>query len=91
MKDNKKVTGSLAVVDRCISALEAFSTKVVLRGGLFVYECSDGGLRKARADFADSLSVLEKWVGDGALQSFQDRERFRSEARAIIDRCRGTP
>lgn len=30
------------------------------------------------------IQTLRIWSADGALQTFEDRERFRSEARAVI-------
>jgi hypothetical protein len=35
------------------------------------------------------LAVLGKWSHDGALQTLEDRERFRTAARAIITKAEG--
>lgn len=35
------------------------------------------------------LEALEKWTHDGRLQTFEDRERFRDEAIAIIRAAKG--
>lgn len=35
------------------------------------------------------LAVLQQWIGDGSLQTFEDRERFRAEARAAVAKAEG--
>lgn len=50
----------LAVMDRCANAVEAYSTKIVLREAGFVSECSDGGLREARAAVAELVEAVKK-------------------------------
>lgn len=53
----------LAVMERCANAVEAYSTKIVFREEGFVSECSDGGLRKARAAVAELFSALDQIGG----------------------------
>ena len=45
-------------------------------------------IKRLRAEKADLLVVLEKWSVDGHLQTFEDRERFRKEARAAISKAK---
>jgi hypothetical protein len=37
----------------------------------------------------DMLEVLKRWTYDGALQTYEDRERFRKAARAAIAKAEG--
>ncbi len=37
----------------------------------------------------EMLELLQTWTGDGALQTFEDRERFRKVARAVMDKATG--
>lgn len=35
------------------------------------------------------LALLEKWIGDGLLQTYENREQFREEARDLIAKATG--
>jgi hypothetical protein len=39
------------------------------------------------AQNAELLAFLQHWIYDGSLQTFEDRERFRDAARALIAKC----
>ena len=41
------------------------------------------------AMFDELLAFIVRWTHDGHLQTFEDRERFRVEARAVLAKCRG--
>ncbi len=71
-------------------------------GGALVAECyceirraGEGARAEAIANatlFAAShemLELLQTWTGDGALQTFEDRERFRKAARAVMAKATG--
>jgi hypothetical protein len=44
----------------------------------------DARLRAAERDAARLRELLEKWTYDGCLQTFENRELFRKEARAAL-------
>jgi len=42
-------------------------------------------LARARPEVEPFRALLLKWTGDGHLQTFEDRERFRKEAQLLLD------
>ena len=46
-------------------------------------------LSAARRELAEARELLDKWTGDGHLQTFEDRERFRREYRLLKSPAQG--
>ncbi len=67
-----------------IAKREALADEVMQQIGWWENQCA---LQMARVETLESL--LEFWIYDGRLQTFEDRERFRRAARAALPQSSG--
>jgi hypothetical protein len=52
--------------------------------GCYQMEADQDGDYVRWEDYERLQQLVQKWTGDGHLQTFEDRERFRTEAKAIV-------